>query len=95
MKVSKEGGEKIAELAQLQIREDDIDNVIEKMDQILNLVEEMQAVDTSTVEPMANPLDATQILRVDRISEVDQRAQFQEIAPETQEGFYLVPRVVE
>lgn len=95
MKVSRDVVEKIAELAQLQIREGDIENVIEKMDQILNLVEAMQAVDTSGVEPMANPLDATQTLRLDTISEVNQRAQFQEIAPETREGFYLVPRVVE
>ncbi len=86
---------KIAELAQLQIRESEIDKVIEKMNQVLDLVEEMQAVDTSGIEPMAHPLDATQVLRADEITESNQRAQFQEIAPETQDGLYLVPRVVE
>lgn len=86
---------KIAELAQLEIRESEIDSVIEKMNQVLNLVEEMQAVDTNGVEPMAHPLDATQTLRADRITETNQRDLFQELAPETQDGLYLVPRVVE
>lgn len=87
--------EKIAELAQLQIRESDIERVIEKMNQVLDLVEEMQAVDTNGIEPMAHPLDATQTLRADKITETNQRDQFQELAPETQDGLYLVPRVVE
>lgn len=87
--------EKIAELAQLQIRESDIERVIEKMNQVLDLVEEMQAVDTNGIEPMAHPLDATQTLRADKITETNQRDQFQELAPDTQDGLYLVPRVVE
>jgi aspartyl-tRNA(Asn)/glutamyl-tRNA(Gln) amidotransferase subunit C len=95
LKVTRDVVGKIAELAQLQIRESEIDSVIEKMNQVLDLVEEMQAVDTNGVEPMAHPLDATQILRADRITETNQRDHFQELAPETQDGLYLVPRVVE
>ena len=95
MKVTRDVVGKIAELAQLQIRESDIDSVIEKMNQVLDLVEEMQAVDTNGIEPMAHPLDATQTLRADKITETNQRDQFQELAPETQDGLYLVPRVVE
>lgn len=95
LKVTRDVVEKIAELAQLQIKDSEIDNVIEKMNQVLVMVEEMQAVDTSGIEPMAHPLDATQTLRADNITEGNQRAQFQVIAPETQAGLYLVPRVVE
>jgi aspartyl-tRNA(Asn)/glutamyl-tRNA(Gln) amidotransferase subunit C len=95
LKVTRDVVGKIAELAQLQIRESEIDNVLEKMNQVLDLVEEMQAVDTDGVEPMAHPLDATQTLRADRITEMDERDHFQEIAPDTQDGLYLVPRVVE
>lgn len=95
MKVTRDVVEKIAELAQLQIRESDIERVIEKMNQVLDLVEEMQAVDTNGIEPMAHPLDATQTLRADKITETNQRDQFQELAPDTQDGLYLVPRVVE
>ncbi|MCZ6502505.1 MAG: Asp-tRNA(Asn)/Glu-tRNA(Gln) amidotransferase subunit GatC, partial [Gammaproteobacteria bacterium] len=60
MKVTREVVEKIAELAQLQISEDDFDVVMENMGRILDLVEEMKSVDTTGVEPMAKPLDATQ-----------------------------------
>ncbi len=95
MKVTRDVVRKIAELAQLQIRESEIERVIEKMNQVLELVEEMQAVDTNGIEPMAHPLDATQTLRADKITETNQRDQFQELAPETQDGLYLVPRVVE
>lgn len=87
--------EKIAELAQLQIPERDFDAVMLNMSRILDLVEEMQSVQTTGVEPMSNPLDATQTLRPDTISEKNQRHLYQEIAPDTQDGFYLVPRVVE
>ena len=55
----------------------------------------MQAVDTGDVEPMANPLDATQRLRTDQVTETDRRADFQALAPAVEEGLYLVPRVVE
>jgi aspartyl-tRNA(Asn)/glutamyl-tRNA(Gln) amidotransferase subunit C len=55
----------------------------------------MRAVDTNGIEPMAHPLDATQTLRADKITETNQRDQFQALAPETQDGLYLVPRVVE
>jgi aspartyl-tRNA(Asn)/glutamyl-tRNA(Gln) amidotransferase subunit C len=95
LKVTRDVVGKIAELAQLQIRESEIDIVLEKMNQVLDLVEEMQAVDTDGVEPMAHPLDATQSLRADTITETNQRDHFQEIAPDTQDGLYLVPRVVE
>lgn len=95
MKVTREVVEKIAELAQLQISEDDFDVVMENMGRILDLVEEMQSVDTTGVEPMANPLDATQKLRPDTVTEHDHRDLYQEIAPDTRDGFYLVPKVIE
>jgi aspartyl-tRNA(Asn)/glutamyl-tRNA(Gln) amidotransferase subunit C len=85
----------IAELAQLQIVDGEIDRVIQKMNEVLELVDEMQAVDTTGIEPMAHPMDANQILRADEVTESDNREQYQEIAPDTENGFYLVPRVVE
>ncbi|MCZ6504027.1 MAG: Asp-tRNA(Asn)/Glu-tRNA(Gln) amidotransferase subunit GatC, partial [Gammaproteobacteria bacterium] len=54
-----------------------------------------QSVDTTGVEPMANPLDATQKLRPDTVTEHDHRDLYQEIAPDTRDGFYLVPKVIE
>jgi aspartyl-tRNA(Asn)/glutamyl-tRNA(Gln) amidotransferase subunit C len=95
LKVTKEVVQQIAELAQLQITEDELGNVMDSMNQVLDLVEAMQAVDTTGIEPMAHPLDSTQILREDVVTEPDQRDDYQKIAPSTQDGLYLVPRVVE
>jgi aspartyl-tRNA(Asn)/glutamyl-tRNA(Gln) amidotransferase subunit C len=55
----------------------------------------MNRVDSSGVEPLANPLDATQRLRDDEVTESDQREKFQRIAPDVADGFYRVPRVIE
>ena len=62
---------------------------------ILELVEQMNAVDTSGVTPMSHPLDAVQRLREDVVTEIDRREQFQAIAPLTEDGLYLVPKVIE
>ncbi|MFP6806911.1 MAG: Asp-tRNA(Asn)/Glu-tRNA(Gln) amidotransferase subunit GatC [Pseudomonadales bacterium] len=95
MEIDRKVVTEIAELAQLQIVDGEIDRVIQKMNEVLEMVDEMQAVDTTGVEPMAHPMDANQILRADEVTESDNREQYQEIAPDTENGFYLVPRVVE
>jgi aspartyl-tRNA(Asn)/glutamyl-tRNA(Gln) amidotransferase subunit C len=59
------------------------------------MIDTMQAVDTDAVDPMANPHDATQRLRADVVTEVDQRDDFQRIAPATEDGLYLVPKVID
>ncbi|MBQ76650.1 MAG: Asp-tRNA(Asn)/Glu-tRNA(Gln) amidotransferase GatCAB subunit C [Gammaproteobacteria bacterium] len=95
MKVTRDVVEKIAELAQLQIPDGELESMTEKMSRVLDLVEEMQSADTTGIEPMANPLDATQLLRPDVITEENQRDLYQEIAPETKDGLYLVPKVID
>ena len=85
----------IAELAQLGMVEEDLQENIDSMSNILTLVEQMQSLDTSTTEPMANPLDAVQSLRPDEVTEPNRREEFQAIAPTTEAGFYLVPKVIE
>lgn len=84
----------IAQLAQLKIDKGDVQAQMDSMSNILNLVEQMQEVDTTDIEPMANPLDAVQRLRPDKVSEPNQRDKFQEIAPLIQAGLYLVPKVI-
>ena len=86
---------KIAELAQLEILPEHMQEYVDSLGNILGLVEEMQSVDTDGVEPMSNPLDGTQRLRADKVSETNQRDQLQVFAPENLQGLYLVPRVVE
>ncbi len=95
MSVTREVVEQVAELAQLQIDENEFESVMQKMNEILEMVEDMQSVDTSGIEPMAHPLDATQTLREDQITETDQHDRYQQLAPEAESGLYLVPRVVE
>jgi aspartyl-tRNA(Asn)/glutamyl-tRNA(Gln) amidotransferase subunit C len=86
---------KIAHLARLAISEADIPVYVRNLSAILQLVEQMNVVDTSGVEPMAHPLDIAQRLRPDVVSETDQREHFQAIAPQTEAGLYLVPAVIE
>ncbi len=65
------------------------------LQRIMAMVDQMQAMDTDAVEPLAHPLDARQRLRADEISEVIDRELLQQGAPATRDGLYLVPRVVE
>ena len=87
--------EKLAELARVRVADTELDEVTRRIGSILDLVDQMQAIDTSDVEPMANPLDATQRLREDTVTEADHRDAYQSQAPEIEDGLYLVPRVVE
>ncbi|MDH3386684.1 MAG: Asp-tRNA(Asn)/Glu-tRNA(Gln) amidotransferase subunit GatC [Gammaproteobacteria bacterium] len=85
----------IAHLARLHIDEDAIDRYAADLSSILALVDEMNQVDCSGVAPLSNPLDATQRLRDDVVTEENQRDKFQSIAPDVEQGFYRVPQVIE
>lgn len=86
---------KIAHLARLQMEPEALSEYARDLSSILHLVEQMEQVDTTAVVPMAHPLDAVQRLRADEVRESNQREAFQRIAPQTEDGLYLVPRVVE
>jgi len=87
--------EKIAKLSRIRVDEKDIPEVTSRLNDILGMVDKMQAVDTSGVTPMDNPLDATQRLRADVVTESDQHEHFQKVAPLADKGLYLVPKVIE
>lgn len=87
--------QKIAHLARLAIDADQIPAYADNLSRILQLVEQMDQVDTQGIAPMAHPMDQSQRLRPDQVTETDQRALFQSIAPQTQDGLYLVPRVID
>lgn len=86
---------RIAHLARLEISAADAENSLTHLNQIFNLIETMQAVDTCGIEPMAHAQDAAQRLREDLVSESDQRALFQALAPEIEANLYLVPSAIE
>ncbi len=85
----------MAHLARVQIDPDRVAGYATEMSNVLALAEQMEEVDTSDVEPMAHPTHAVQRLRDDVVLEGNEREQFQEIAPETNDGYYLVPQVIE
>lgn len=95
MSLGKTDVEKIAHLARLSIRGEDISEYVHNLSNIFALVEQMNSVDTKDVVPMAHPLDAAQRLREDTVNETDQSALFQSIAPQVEAGLYLVPKVIE
>jgi len=87
--------EKIAQLAALKLNDDDLQETTTTLNTILKLVDKMQAVDTKGIEPLAHPLEATQRLRPDMVTEQNQRDQYQQIAPAVSDGLYLVPKVID
>ena len=95
MKIDNEIVKNIAELTQLEIAQEELSVIGNKMSEVLALVEEMQAVDTSGIEPISNPLDVTQTLRPDIVTSGDNREIYQSLAPEILDGLYLVPKVID
>ncbi|NMF97023.1 Asp-tRNA(Asn)/Glu-tRNA(Gln) amidotransferase subunit GatC [Aromatoleum toluolicum] len=86
---------RIAGLARIELAEGDVEATRTKLNGIFGLIEQMQAVDTSGVEPMSHPQDVAQRLRTDVATEPDRREAFQRVAPQTEAGLYLVPKVIE
>ncbi|AMK77548.1 MULTISPECIES: Asp-tRNA(Asn)/Glu-tRNA(Gln) amidotransferase subunit GatC [Methylomonas] len=86
---------KIAHLARLGIAEQDVEHYAKDLSGVLELMTRMDQLNTDGVTPMAHPLDQIQRLREDAVTEIDQRDHFQTIAPQTEAGLYLVPKVID
>jgi aspartyl-tRNA(Asn)/glutamyl-tRNA(Gln) amidotransferase subunit C len=95
MSLTLEQVQRIAHLARIEISESEARTTQSHLNGIFLLIEQMQAVDTRGVEPMAHAQDVAQRLRDDTVTEADRRAAFQAVAPETEAGLYLVPKVIE
>ena len=85
----------IARLARLKVSEQEIEKYASELSNILDLVAQMEATATDNIEPMTHPFDATLRMREDKITEHDQREKFQAIAPNAENGLYLVPKVID
>jgi aspartyl-tRNA(Asn)/glutamyl-tRNA(Gln) amidotransferase subunit C len=95
MAIEQDEIEKIAELARIRVDQQQIGELTRRITEILGMVDQLQAADTTGVEPMANPMDATARLRDDQVTESDRRDAFQAIAPAVKNGLYLVPKVID
>lgn len=92
--------DRLAKLAQLELSAQQSADTLAKLNDIFALVEQMKAVDTHGVEPLAHPVamwrnDLAMPLRADRVTEADRRDDYQQPAPSVQDGLYLVPKVIE
>ena len=95
MSITKSAVERVAHLARIHIEPADINKYALDLSQILDLVEQMNTVPTSGVEPLAHPQDIELRLRPDHVTEVNARERLQAVAPATERGLYLVPRIIE
>lgn len=86
---------RIARLARLELDAAGVEATQAKLNGIFGLIERMQAVDTTGVAPLYNPQAVAQRLRDDRVSESDRREAYQAVAPQAEDGLYLVPKVIE
>jgi aspartyl-tRNA(Asn)/glutamyl-tRNA(Gln) amidotransferase subunit C len=86
---------RIARLARIELGGPEAESLQKELNGILAMVDQMNAVDTRGVEPMSHPQDVSQRLREDRVTEPEQRELFQSIAPQVEDGLYLVPKVIE
>ena len=85
----------IADLARIEVSETDAAALQQQLNGIFGMIEQMSAVDTAGVEPMAHAMEVTQRLREDRVTETDRHTLYQASAPQVEDGLYLVPRVIE
>lgn len=95
MSLSIEQVQRLARLARIEISPAEAEQSRDQLNGIFALIEQLQAVDTRGIEPMAHAVDAAQRLREDIVTETDRREAYQAVAPEVEAGLYLVPRVLE
>ncbi len=95
MALSKQDVEYIAHLARLEVSDEEIAGYVDKLSSIIDLVAKLGELDTSAVLPMAHPLDMSQRLRPDQVTETNQRDLFQRNAQAVGDGFYRVPKVID
>ena len=95
MSLEKEQVQQIAVLARLRLAEEEFAETVDKLSRIVDFVDQLSQVPTDHVIPMAHPLDVSQRLRPDRVTETDDRDHIQENAAAVQDGLYLVPKVIE
>jgi len=95
MSITRADVEKVAHLARIAVTEENITATTERLGNVLAMVDQLQAVDTTDIAPLAHPLDMVQRLRADVVTETSERELLLQNAPATQDGLFLVPKVIE
>lgn len=95
MSLDRDQVQHIAMLARLRLADDEFDETVDKLSRIVDFVDQLSQAETDGVVPMAHPLNESQRLRADEVTEVDEREALQENASSVENGLYLVPKVIE
>lgn len=86
---------KVAHLARLNVNDDELSKYTQNISQVLELIEQINSAQVDELKPLANALDATLTARADEVTETNQREQLLKLAPATEAGLILVPKVIE
>jgi len=95
MSLTTDDVKRVARLARIAIDDQEAQATLAQFSGIFRLIGEMQSIDVANIEPMSHAQDVMLRLRDDAVTEIDQRAEFQSIAPQVEAGLYLVPKVIE
>ena len=95
MSINKDQIKYLSILSRMNIDESEINDVEGKLSKIIAFVDQLQAVSTENIEPMAHPLNQSQRLRTDKVTEINDRENVQKNAQEIEKGMYIVPKVIE
>jgi aspartyl-tRNA(Asn)/glutamyl-tRNA(Gln) amidotransferase subunit C len=95
MSLTSDDVKRVAKLARLGLTQAETNETLTQLNSILGLVDQMQQTNTDGVAPLAHPLELTQTLRADQVTETNHREKYQSVSPQAEAGLYLVPRVVE
>ncbi len=95
MSLDKDQVQHIAMLARLKLADDEFDETVDKLSRIVDFVDQLGQAETEGIVPMAHPLNESQRLRADEVTESDEREALQENASSVENGLYLVPKVIE
>ena len=95
MSIDKSDIKHLCNLSKLNLDEEEQSVFLSQMQSILDMIEELEEVDTGDIEPMAHPLKMTQRLRVDEVTEFNDREKYQKNTDFAEDGFYKVPKVID
>ena len=93
--MDKETVSTIAHLSRLSLENEKGDKLISDLEEILEFVNQLNDVNTENIDPLSSPLEMTARLRNDDLNSKDRKWKFLSNAPDSNEDYFLVPRVVE
>ena len=85
----------ISYLSRLAFDKENEEKITKDLENIIKFVDQLESIDTSNVDPLTNPLEKTAKTRIDEVTAKNRKEQFLKNAPDANENYFLVPRVVE